>query len=163
MRVGTPEQDVRVTISTASPETLVVLSEYGCSTKVFESVPVGCASSRGMMFSPNTSSTWIDSGVFGINHDGVGLEANLDYTQAADFGMDTVGLGLVAGANGVTLKNQTVGGIASTSPLYLYDHLDIDNPDQTILIQTGGFSASAPNQLTTVHLVIPQRPPTSRL
>ncbi|KFZ00555.1 hypothetical protein V500_01034 [Pseudogymnoascus sp. VKM F-4518 (FW-2643)] len=119
LRVGTPEQDVRVTISTASPETLVVLSEYGCSTKVFESVPVGCASSRGMMFSPNTSSTWIDSGVFGINHDGVGLEVNLGYTQAADFGMDTVGLGLVAGANGVTLENQTVGGIPSTSPFYL--------------------------------------------
>ncbi|OBT45096.1 hypothetical protein VE00_05139 [Pseudogymnoascus sp. WSF 3629] len=119
LRVGTPEQDVRVTISTTSPETLVVLSEYGCSTKVFESVPVGCASSRGMMFSPNTSSTWIDSGVFGINHDGVGLEVNLGYTQAADFGMDTVGLGLVAGANGVTLKNQTVGGIPSTSPFYL--------------------------------------------
>lgn len=128
MRIGTPEQDVRVTISTTSPETLVVLSEYGCSTKAFESVPVGCASSRGMMFSPNTSSTWVDSGVFGINHDGVGLEANLGYFQAVDFGMDTVGLGLVAGANGVTLENQTVGGIASTSPFYLYDHQDIDIP-----------------------------------
>ncbi|OBT88774.1 hypothetical protein VE02_02393 [Pseudogymnoascus sp. 03VT05] len=119
LRVGTPEQDVRVTISTASPETLVVLSEYGCSTKLFGTVPAGCASSRGMMFSPNTSSTWIDNGFFGINQDGVGLEANLGYSQAANFGTDTVGLGLVAGANGVTLKNQTVGGIASTSPFYL--------------------------------------------
>ncbi|OBT68477.1 hypothetical protein VE03_02787 [Pseudogymnoascus sp. 23342-1-I1] len=119
LRVGTPEQDVRVTISTTSPETLVVLSEYGCSTKVFETVPVGCASSRGMMFSQNASSTWIDSGVFGINHDGVGLEANLGYTQAVDFGVDTLGLGLVAGANGVTLKNQTVGGIPNASPFYL--------------------------------------------
>ncbi|OBT73748.1 hypothetical protein VF21_07190 [Pseudogymnoascus sp. 05NY08] len=119
LRVGTPEQDVRVTISTTSPETLVVLSKYECSTKVFGTVPAGCASSRGMMFSPNTSSTWIDNGFFGINQGGVGLEANLDYTQAADFGTDTVGLGLVAGANGVTLKNQTVGGIASMSPFYL--------------------------------------------
>ncbi|KFZ06633.1 hypothetical protein V501_07227 [Pseudogymnoascus sp. VKM F-4519 (FW-2642)] len=119
LRVGTPEQDVRVTISTTSPETLVVLSEYGCSNKTFATVPAGCASSRGMMFSPNTSSTWIDNGFFGINKDGVGLEANLGYTQAANFGTDTVGLGLVAGANGVTLKNQTVGGIASTSPFYL--------------------------------------------
>ncbi|OBT53338.1 hypothetical protein VE04_06478 [Pseudogymnoascus sp. 24MN13] len=119
LRVGTPEQDVRVTISTTSPETLVVLSEYGCSTMAFASVPAGCASSRGMMFSPNTSSTWIDNGFFGINKDGVGLEANLGYSQAANFGTDTVGLGLVAGANGVTLENQTVGGIASTSPFYL--------------------------------------------
>ncbi|OBT49326.1 hypothetical protein VE00_00357 [Pseudogymnoascus sp. WSF 3629] len=119
LRVGTPEQDVRVTISTTSPETLVVLSEYGCSTKVFATIPAGCASSRGMMFSPNTSSTWIDNGFFGINQNGVGLETNLEYVQAADFGTETVGLGLVAGANGVTLKNQTVGGIASTSPFYL--------------------------------------------
>ena len=86
------------------------------------------------MFSPNTSSTWIDSGFFGINQNGVGLEVNLGYTQAADFGMDTLGLGLVAGANGVTLKNQTVGGIASTSPFYLYDHGEVDDLDQTILI-----------------------------
>lgn len=163
MRVGTPEQDVRVTISTTSPETLVVLSEYGCSTKVFATVPAGCASSRGMMFSPNTSSTWIDNGFFGINQDGVGLEANLGYSQAANFGTETLGLGLVAGANGVTLENQTVGGIASTSPFYLYVLLGIEDPDQTILIQTEEFSASVPNQQTSVHLVIPQGRPTSRL
>ncbi|RDL39832.1 uncharacterized protein BP5553_04172 [Venustampulla echinocandica] len=119
LRVGTPGQDVRVTISTASPETMVVLSEYGCSTIVFKTVPERCASSRGLMFSPNSSSTWSDKGFFGINQDGVGLEANLGYTQAANFGLDTLGLGMVAGANGPTLKNQTIAGIPSASPFYL--------------------------------------------
>jgi hypothetical protein len=57
--------------------------------------------------------------MFGINQDGVGLEANLGYSVNADFGLDTLGLGYVAGGNGPTLSNQTIGGFATTSPLYL--------------------------------------------
>jgi hypothetical protein len=119
MRVGTPEQDVRVLVSTASPETLVVLSEFGCSTKAFKTVPADCSVSRGAMFSPNASSTWQDQGMFSINQDGVGLEANLGYSVNADFGFDTLGLGYVAGGNGPTLGNQTIGGFATTNPFYL--------------------------------------------
>ncbi|OIW32564.1 acid protease [Coniochaeta ligniaria NRRL 30616] len=119
LRVGTPDQDVRVLVSTASPETLVVLSEFGCSTKAFKTVPADCSASRGAMFSPNASSSWQDQGLFSINQNGVGLEANLGYSVNADFGLDTLGLGYVAGGNGPTLTNQTIGGVATASPFYL--------------------------------------------
>src|SRR5450756_806194 len=76
LRVGTPAQDIRVLASTNSPETLVVLP-LGCTSAAINPVPNGCASSRGGLFNPNTSSTWQDQGLFGINGDGVGLEANL--------------------------------------------------------------------------------------
>ncbi|KAJ5356781.1 Peptidase aspartic catalytic [Penicillium concentricum] len=119
VRVGSPEQDARVLISTASPETLVVLSQYGCSEAVMEKVPSDCAVSRGIMFTPNESSTWYQLGKFGINGGGVGLEANLGYVQPALFGLDTLGIGLVDGSGGHTLKNQTIGGIGTAYPFYL--------------------------------------------
>jgi hypothetical protein len=108
-----------VLVSTNSPETLVVLPP-GCTSAAIDPVPDGCASSRGGLFNPNTSSTWRDQGLFGINGDGVGLEANLGYSQNADYGLETLGLGFVAGgASGPTLKNQTVAGIETASPFYL--------------------------------------------
>ncbi|EXK23969.1 hypothetical protein FOMG_19283 [Fusarium oxysporum f. sp. melonis 26406] len=119
LRLGSPGQDARVLVSTAAPESLVVLSEYGCSKEVFGKIPSDCTVSRGNMFEPNESSTWNELGTFGINGGGVGLEANLEYVQAAKFGLDTLGVGLVDGANGVTLENQTIGGIATASPFYL--------------------------------------------
>ncbi|KAI0402494.1 aspartic peptidase domain-containing protein [Xylaria palmicola] len=115
LRVGTPEQDVRVTVSTASPESFVVLSEYGCSTSVFESVPENCAVSRGRLFNSNESSTWHSLGIFEINEDGVGLEANLGYSQRAEFATETIGLGLL----GPRLENQTIAGLATPEPFYL--------------------------------------------
>ncbi|KAK9419014.1 putative Peptidase A1 domain-containing protein [Seiridium unicorne] len=115
IRVGTPEQDVRVLVSTASPESMVVLSEYGCSTSVFTTVPSDCAVSRGNLFNPNDSTSWSDVGTFGINENGVGLEANLGYYQAADFALDHLGIGLL----GPSLDNQTVAGIATAEPFYL--------------------------------------------
>jgi hypothetical protein len=119
LRVGTPAQDVRVIVSTNSPETLVVLP-LGCTSAAINPVPNDCANSRGGLFNPNTSSTWQDQGLFGINQDGVGFEANLGYSQNADYGQETLGLGFVAGgASGPTLKNQTVAGIATASPFYL--------------------------------------------
>jgi hypothetical protein len=108
-----------VLVSTNSPETLVVLP-LGCTSAAIDPVPDGCASSRGGLFNPNTSSTWLDQGLFGINGEGVGLEADLGYSQNADYGLETLGLGFVAGgASGPTLKNQTVAGIETASPFYL--------------------------------------------
>ncbi|KAI1116738.1 aspartic peptidase domain-containing protein [Nemania sp. NC0429] len=115
LRVGTPEQDVRVLVSTASPESFVVLSDYGCSTSVFDVVPGNCAISRGLLFNPNQSSSWHELGLFGINENGVGLEANLGYSQRSEFATETLGLGLT----GPTLENQTVAGIATAEPFYL--------------------------------------------
>lgn len=72
-----------------------------------------------MMFTANESSTWDQLGTFGINGGGSGLEANLGYVQPALFGLDTLGIGLVDGSGGHTLKNQTIGGIATAYPFYL--------------------------------------------
>lgn len=116
LRVGTPEQDVRVIVSTASPESFVVLSEYGCSASVFDTVPANCAVSRGQLFNSNQSSSWHELGLFGINENGVGLEANLGYSQRSDFATETLGLGLT----GPILENQIVAGIATAEPFYLY-------------------------------------------
>ena len=94
---------------------MVVLSDYGCSKSVFETVPSDCATSRGTLFQKNQSSSWQDLGLYGINENGVGLEANLGYEQRAEFAQDTLGVGL----SGPKLKNQTVAGIATAEPFYL--------------------------------------------
>lgn len=128
LRVGSPAQSVRVIVSTNSPQTFVVLPQ-GCDTVAVNPIPPNCANSRGGLFNPNTSTTWQDQGLFGINGDGIGLEANLGYTQYGDYGLETVGLGFAGGgANTPTLKNQTVTGIASTSPIYLWVKADVDHP-----------------------------------
>ena len=97
---------------------MVVFSDIGCSTSAFEGdVPKDCAVSRGNLFDPNESSTWNELGLHGINGDGVGLEANLGYSQRAEFASETLSLGLT----GPSLDNQTVAGIATPEPFYLYD------------------------------------------
>lgn len=55
-------------------------------------------------------------GLYGINQNGVGLEANLGYEARVEFGLDKVAIGLT----GPGFANQTVGGIAATVPFYLY-------------------------------------------
>ncbi|KAJ5924137.1 hypothetical protein N7466_008324 [Penicillium verhagenii] len=94
---------------------MVVLSDYGCSDSVFSNAPSDCAVSRGTLFNVNQSSSWDGLGLFGINQNGVGLEANLGYYQRGEFALDTIGIGLT----GPTLKNQTVAGIATPEPFYL--------------------------------------------
>lgn len=54
-------------------------------------------------------------GLYEINGDGVGLEANLGYSQRAEFGLDSLGIGLTE----PTLDNQTIAGIATADPFYL--------------------------------------------
>ena len=114
-------------MSTASPETLFVASGVGCSSGAFRTadgqqadVPDNCATSRGLAFQPDKSSTWLDEGIFGINDGEVGLEANLGYKQTAEFGLETLGAGLVSGSTGgPSLTNQTVAMIGTASPFYL--------------------------------------------
>jgi len=55
-------------------------------------------------------------GTYGINQNGVGLEANLGYYQRAQFGLEHIGIGLI----GPSLNNQTVAGIATPEPFYLW-------------------------------------------
>ena len=103
-------------VSTASPFSLVPFDQQACSTSVFRAVPQDCAVSRGNLFNHNQSSTWHDIGLYGINQNGVGLEANLGYQARVQFGLDHLGIGLT----GPGLDNQTVGGIAAPAPFYLY-------------------------------------------
>jgi hypothetical protein len=118
LRVGSPAQNVRVLVSTNSPQSLLVLP-LGCTSAAISPVPSDCANARGALFNNSQSNTWEDIGTFGINGDGIGFQANLGYSQHADFGLDTVGLGYVEGTNGPTLENQTIGAIATTSPFYM--------------------------------------------
>ncbi|RAL63573.1 hypothetical protein DID88_003617 [Monilinia fructigena] len=115
---GNPVQDVRVLVSTNSPQTLVVLP-LGCTSEAISPVPSRCANARGGLFNSSLSNTWDDRGVFEINGDGVGFQADLGYSQAANFGLDSIGLGYVSGTNGPTLDDQTIGAIATASPFYI--------------------------------------------
>ncbi|KAI8632871.1 acid protease [Xylariaceae sp. FL1651] len=142
IRVGSPEQDIRVIVSTASPESIVVLSDYGCSTKVFSTVPANCAVSRGNLFNANESSSWNDLGTYGINENGVGLEANLGYYQRSEFALETIGLGLT----GPSLANQTIAGIETADPFYL-GLFGLNNQPVNIS-SLGNFSS--PSFLTTL-------------
>ncbi|KAK4187901.1 aspartic peptidase domain-containing protein [Podospora australis] len=135
VRVGTPEQYIRVLPSTAAPYSLVPVSELGCSRDVFATIPLDCAVSRGNLFKLNESSSREDFGVYGINQNGVGLEANLGYEARVQFGLDLLGIGL----NGPRLENQTVGGIAAPSPFYL-GILGLNN--QPLNLTTVGNSSS---------------------
>ena len=109
---------MRVLVSTASAESLVVWSEESCSPQAFGNnpPPSDCAVSRGNLFNSTKSSSWHGLGRFGINQNGVGLEANLGYNVNVENGLEHVGIGLL----GPALANQTVGGIAATGPFYLY-------------------------------------------
>lgn len=98
---------------------MVVLASYGCSSAVFPTAPPNCAVSRGNLFNVNASSSWHQLGLFGINQNGVGLEANLGYSQRSQFGLDTLGMSL----SGPRLENQTIAGIATPGPFYLYTTL----------------------------------------
>ncbi|KAI0553194.1 aspartic peptidase domain-containing protein [Xylaria curta] len=137
LRIGSPEQYVRVTVSTATSESLVVQSEYGCSVSVFATVPVNCTNSRGKLFNPDTSTSWNELGLFGL-----GFEENLGYSQRAQYGLESLGLGLT----GPRLENQTVGVIATTQPFYLGV---FGLHDQPINFSSLGNS-SAPSFLTSL-------------
>lgn len=106
-------------VSTNSPQTLVVLPP-GCSSAAISPVPSDCSNGRGGLFNNSLSNTWEDIGLFGINKNGVGFQADLGYSQTAEFGLDSIGLGYVSGTNGPTLDNQTIGAIATASPFYTY-------------------------------------------
>jgi hypothetical protein len=101
VRVGTPAQDLKVLISTASSETWVII-EAGCPA----SVP-SCPSSRGGIFNPNASSTWHYKNTYYLL-----IEENLGIDRGGEFGNETIGLGL-QGTNGPTLDTQILGGIAA--------------------------------------------------
>ncbi|RDW77801.1 hypothetical protein BP6252_05854 [Coleophoma cylindrospora] len=117
IRVGTPSQNMRVLVSTASQDTMVVLP-LGCSSAAFTDgdVPSNCASGRGETFAYNGSSTWESMGYYSINEATAGFESNLGYSLTALYGTDNISLGYV---DGPTLTNQTVVAFAKIKPFYM--------------------------------------------
>ena len=71
-----------------------------------------CENGRGLLFNPNSSSTWSQYGFFAL-----GAEQNLGETGSARYGNDTVGLG-IQGSGGPSLPNQIIGAY-SVDDFYL--------------------------------------------
>ena len=101
LRVGTPAQDVRVLISSASQATWVVLPG-GCKAK-----DTGCQDDRGEVYNYNQSSTWSQNGLYQLYN-----ERNLGMSGNGLWGNDTIGLG-IQGSGGPTLPDQVLAGIVT--------------------------------------------------
>ena len=104
--MGTPIQDVRVFVSNEISTTWVVETQ-GCTVG-----DTTCINGRGLLFNPDTSSTWSQYGFFAL-----GAEVNLGSTSSGRYGNDTVGLG-IQGSGGPSLPDQIVAAF-STDDFYL--------------------------------------------
>jgi len=102
LQVGTPIQNVRVFVSTANPDTWVVLPQ-GCPTN--DDI---CVENRGRTFDYNQSSTWSQHGFYEF-----ATEQNLNMSVEAVFGNDTLGLG-IQGSGGPILTHQVIGAYSSS-------------------------------------------------
>ena len=120
IQVGTPVQDVRVFVSNEISATWVVETQ-GCTVG-----DTTCSNGRGLLFNPNTSSTWSQYGFYAL-----GAEQNLGSTSSARYGNDTVGLG-IQGSGGPVLPDQIVAAF-STDDFYL-GYIGV-NPASTTLQQ----------------------------
>ena len=110
LRVGTPEQVVRVLISTAGQATWVVIP-VGCLNSTIST----CDQSRGGLFNYTESKSWNSTGNYPL-----GLELNIgnDYDKSGLYGHDTLALGFSSAAGETSLDSQLVAGIG-TDQYYL--------------------------------------------
>ncbi|KAL8916192.1 MAG: hypothetical protein Q9172_006411 [Xanthocarpia lactea] len=161
IRVGTPPQTLRVLASTTVPETWVV-STGGCVA----SDPAGCSDSRGVLFSPNASTTWENVGNFAL-----GYEKNLrNYSSNWDngnYGFDSLALGY-SGSGGPNVESTVIAGL-NTKDFYLgniglsshpINLTTYDNPTPSLLASfkireiipslSYGYSAGAPYRFKKV-------------
>jgi hypothetical protein len=135
LRVGTPEQTVRVAISTASQQTWVV-DPRACPEDTASNQ--SCADSRGTTFNLEKSSTWKPVGLYDL-----WIESNLGLVGNAEYAYDTVGLAY-PGEGGPTLSAQTVGAIATTS--FYFGHFGI-NPKPTNFTN---FTSQSPSYISSL-------------
>ncbi|KAF2190223.1 acid protease [Zopfia rhizophila CBS 207.26] len=108
IQVGSKPQNIRVLPSTASTSTWVVYDQ-GCPADA----PSNCKDTRGGLFNPNNSLTWVPNSIFEL-----GIEQNLDFNVFGDFGFDSVTLGW-QGSGGPTVEHSIVAGIGDTSFTWL--------------------------------------------
>ena len=93
-------------ISTAS-ETTWVVQPGGCPPNTPGINPsLTCPQSRGQLFDPSRSGTWVDKG----NYD-LGVDVNLGADAPATYGFDTVALGFSNATGGPTLPGQVVAAL----------------------------------------------------
>ena len=104
MQVGTPGQNLRLIPSNSGNAVWPVLPQ-GCIT----GDPDNCGDSRGYLFLPNASSTWNNTGLYGLV---LTEEAELGYSGNADFGYDDLTLGR-PGDGLPTLDHQVIEGFAT--------------------------------------------------
>ncbi|KAL8775101.1 MAG: hypothetical protein Q9209_000580 [Squamulea sp. 1 TL-2023] len=107
LRVGTPAQDVRTFVSTASQVSWIVLQGQGCRPD--DGV---CAEARGKLYNMNASSTWRPNGFWQL-----GYERNLGIYANGLYGNDTIGLG-IQGSGGPTLTDQIMA-VIGTKQIYV--------------------------------------------
>ncbi|KUJ15996.1 acid protease [Mollisia scopiformis] len=102
LRIGSPSQNVRFFPGSSSTSTVVVVPE-GCQNEGSD-----CASTRGGIFTPNSSTSWSSIGSYGLE-----FEQSLGYSDSAEFGFDSVGLGY-QGSGGPTVNHSVVAGVAGS-------------------------------------------------
>lgn len=103
MQVSTPAQNLRLLPSNSGNAIWPVLPQ-GCTA----SDPRNCGDLRGALFLPNSSSTWINIGLYGLV---LSEEAGLGYSGNANYGYDNVTLGWLGGGL-PTLSLQVIEGFA---------------------------------------------------
>ncbi len=108
LRVGSPEQVVRILPSTAG-QAVWVVSTQGCvQNEAGKPASINCADSRGELFDPSMSTSWNDAGNYTME-----LEMNLGFGDTANFGLETIALGASDAIGGPQLTNQTVAAFAN--------------------------------------------------
>ena len=108
LRVGSPEQIVRVLPSTAGQQTWVV-SPQGCPPgRHGTSTSSSCNESRGGLFDATRSSSWQALGNYSLD-----LEIDLVQDDTAPYGRDMIALGFANSIGGPTLNSQVISALAT--------------------------------------------------
>ncbi|KAF2729289.1 acid protease [Polyplosphaeria fusca] len=114
LRVGDPDQFVRLFVSTASQQTWVihylacVVNDTNPTTNATEEkVDTDCYKSRGQTFNMTASASWDQIGFYQL-----WTEKNMGLMGNGQYGYDTVGFGQ-PGEEGPTLDNTTVGALVT--------------------------------------------------
>ena len=103
LRVGNPEQEVRVLPSTAGTAVWVVAPGGCLPNEIGKSASMDCADSRGGLFDASKSTSWSDLGDYSM-----GLEMNLGYNDSAAYASEAVALGIDDPVGCPQLNNQVV-------------------------------------------------------
>ena len=130
---------MRVLPSTAG-NAIWVVSPQGCLPDEAGTSPISnCSESRGELFNPLGSTSWKN-----LTDYTMGLETNLGFNDSADFGLDTVGLGLSNSTGGPYLDSAVVAAYANDD--YYIGMFGLNQQPTNL----STFSNSYPSFLTTL-------------